>query len=193
MKFLKQLLFVTACTFGSVEQVYAVDVRIEGGGGWAVGYVDAKGFDEGWGGAPAANAGIWIDKLLTDNLSLGLQYLHLSNTLSFSDVNDQHTRVNAGMFDAAWRMNNGVVHPYLGAGIGFGVTNVSLPTEEDSPNEHDTATDVAGQVFFGFDYDILDNVYVGVNGRWFITDPELFGFDETVHQVALMGNVGIKF
>jgi hypothetical protein len=32
-----------------------------------------------------------------------------------------------------------------------------------------------------------------VNGRWFITDPELFGFDETVHQVALMGNVGIKF
>ena len=193
MKFLKQLLFVTACTFGSVEQVYAVDVRIEGGGGWAVGYVDAKGFDEGWGGGPAANAGIWIDKLLTDNLSLGLQYLHLSNTLSFSDVNDQHTRVNAGMFDAAWRMNNGVVHPYLGAGIGFGVTNVSLPTEEDSPNEHDTATDVAGQVFFGFDYDILDNVYVGVNGRWFITDPELFGFDETVHQVALMGNVGIKF
>jgi hypothetical protein len=67
--------------------------------------------------------------------------------LSFSDVDDAHTRINAGMFNVAWRMNNGVVHPYLGAGIGFGVTNVSLPTEEDSPNEHDTATDVAGQIF----------------------------------------------
>jgi opacity protein-like surface antigen len=178
---------------GFTSQVYAVDVRIEGGGGWAVGYVDAKGFDEGWGGGPSANAGIWIDKLFTDNLSLGLQYLYLSNTLSFSDVNDQHTRINAGMFNAAWRLNNGVVHPYVGAGIGFGVTNVSLPTEEDAPNEHDTATDVAGQVFFGFDYDILDNIYVGVNGRWFITDPELFGFDETVHQVALMGTIGYKF
>lgn len=135
--------------------------------------------------------------MFTDNLSLGLQYLYLSNKLSFSDVDDQHTRINAGMFNAAWRMNNGVVHPYIGGGIGFGVVTV----EPAGIDEDDTATDVAGQIFFGFDYDIFNNVdsdilkkmYLGVNGRWFVTEAEVFGFDETFHQFALMGNVGIKF
>ena len=197
MKFLKQLLFATACTFAFTEQVYAVDVRLEGGGGYAIGYIDAEGFDEGTGGGPSANAGIWIDKLFTDNLSLGLQYLYLSNKLSFSDVDDADTRIHAGMFNAAWRMNNGVVHPYIGAGIGFGVTTV----EPAGIEEDDTATDVAGQIFFGFDYDIFNNVdsdilkkiYLGVNARWFVTEAEVFGFDETFHQFALMGNVGVKF
>jgi opacity protein-like surface antigen len=173
---------------GFTAEVYAVDVRVEAGGGWAIGYVDAEGFDEGSGGGPSANAGIWIDKLLTDNLSLGLQYLYLSNTLSFSDSDDQHTRIHAGMLNAAWRMNNGVVHPYIGGGVGFGVTTVEL-----APDEDDTATAVAGQVFFGFDYDILENFYVGVNGRWLITEPEVFGFDETFHQFGLMGTIGYKF
>ena len=80
------------------------------------------------------------------------------------------------MLNAAWRMNNGVVHPYIGGGVGVGVTTV-----EFAPDEDDTATAVAGQVFFGFDYDILENLYVGVNGRWLITEPEVFGFDETFH------------
>jgi hypothetical protein len=139
-----------------------------------------------------------VGKLFTDNLSLGLQYLYLSNRLSFSDVDDQHTRIHTGMLNAAWRMNNGVVHPFIGAGIGFGVTTV----EPAGIEEDDTATDVAGQIFFGFDYDIfanvfdnsiLDNVYVGVNGRWFVTEAEVFGFDEAFHQFALMGNIGYKF
>ncbi len=187
MKCLKLLLF-TVCIGGFTQQAHAIDVRVEAGGGWAIGYVDAEGFDEGSGGGPAANAGVWIDKLWTDNLSVGMQYLYLSNTLSFSDFDDQHTRIHAGMLNAAWRMNNGVVHPYIGGGVGFGVTTV-----EFSPDEDDTATDVAGQIFFGFDYDILDNFYVGVNGRWFITEPKVFGFDETFYQVALMGTIGFKF
>ena len=139
LEYLKLPICVAVCMVGFTAEVYAVDVRSRSRRRLGHRLRRCRRLRRGLGWRSFGERRNWIDKLLTDNLSLGLQYLYLSNTLSFSDSDDQHTRIHAGMLNAAWRMNNGVVHPYIGGGVGFGVTTV-----EFAPDEDDTATAVAG-------------------------------------------------
>ena len=215
----------------------AADWRIEGGIGYTQGNnaasdsfttdgitvnVSANGL--GSGGGLAANAGLWVDAPLspwtqswfTDCLSLGVQYLYLSNSQSFSAtvtsaVNGSasfstNLQMNAVMFNAAVRYNEGFLHPYVGAGFGgvFGTVGVNYNAivtgigATSGAGSADFGT-TAGQAFAGFDYDITSHLYAGFSGTFFFSDTSLNHLliqtapHVSTHQMAGMAHVGWKF
>ena len=151
----------------------------------------------------AISGGAWVDKVGWKHLSLGLEYLGLQDsdfsesfsgsvtvlggTLSGTIDVDIEPTIDAVMFNAAIRKNDGSIHPYFGGGIGVGfasadVTASGTGTFNGEPvsvagsiDDDDTA--IAGQLFVGFDYDVVGSLYLGVNGRYFLMDADLFGVD----------------
>lgn len=160
-------------------------------------------------------AGLWVDKVGADWLSLGIQYQRLQDSdfsetatatllgVTLTGTLDLEPEIDAFMVNAAARHNKGRVHPYIGGGIGFarssvdatvavtltvdGQTFVAAGTADDS----DTA--FAGQIFAGVDFDMTDNLYLGVNVKYFLTDPTLFGADVEFRNVSGMAVLGYKF
>jgi opacity protein-like surface antigen len=216
----------------------AADWRVEGGIGYTQGNdaasdsfttdgialnLSANGL--GGGAGLAANAGVWVDAPLsdlarnnwfTDNLSLGVQYLYLGNSLSVSGTATSAETVsasfktdlqmNALMFNAALRYNEGFLHPYVGGGFGgvFGSIDVNYSAAATGIGSisGERSTDfgtTAGQVFAGFDYDITTNLYAGVSGLFFFSDTTLNHLlvqtapNVGTHQMAGMVHVGWKF
>ena len=100
-------------------------------------------------------------------------------------------------------------HPFLGAGIGVAFTDLSGSGLGFSSSNSQTA--IAGQAFLGFDYDIASGIYVGLTGRFFISEatyhatsvnlPNGSNFpvfsqnriDITNRPISLMGHVGVQF
>ena len=163
----------------------------------------------------AISAGVWMDQVGWKHLSLGLEYLRLQDS-DFSDpvsvtipgftasgTLDIEPTIDAFMVNAAIRRNTGSIHPYIGGGIGFGHTDVDVTASGTGTiggepfagsvtfNDDDTA--FAGQVFVGFDYDADANWYVGVNGRYFIMDANLFNVDVEFRTWAVVGIIGLRF
>ncbi len=163
----------------------------------------------------AISAAGWVDHVVWNNFSLGLEYLrlqdsdfHASASTTFLDATltgtlDIEPTIDAVMVNAAFRKNNGNVHPHIGGGIGFGHADVDLTasltvtvggeTFSASGSANDTDTAFAGQLFAGVDYDLTTGWYLGVNGRYFLMDVNLFGADIEFRSWALMGVVGFKF
>ena len=106
------------------------------------------------------------------------------------------------MINAAIRNNSGNSHPYIGGGIGFALASADVtfsgtgtiggePFGSGSVDDDDTA--FAGQLFIGFDYDVVGSLYLGINGRYFLMDAELFGADVEFRTWSVMGIVGFRF
>ncbi len=109
------------------------------------------------------------------------------------------------MINAAIRNNSGNSHPYIGGGIGFAVASadasgtLTIDGETGSASVDDDDTAFAGQLFIGFDYDVDANWYVGINGRYFLMDADLFGdllgadVEVEFRTWSVMGIVGLRF
>ncbi len=107
------------------------------------------------------------------------------------------------MINVAIRNNSGNIHPYFGLGIGVGRADADLTASltvtvdgetfaaSGSTNDDDTA--FAGQLFAGVDADVGGNWYVGINGRYFLMDADLFGADVEFRTWSVMGIVGFRF
>ena len=158
----------------------------------------------------AISGGAWVDKVGWKHLSLGLEYLGLQDsdfsesgsfsgtvlgvTISGTGDIDVEPTIDAVMFNAAIRKNDGSIHPYFGGGIGVGfasadVTASGTGTFNGEPvsvagsiDDDDTA--FAGQLFAGVDADVDANWYVGINGRYFLMDADLFGADVELNMAA---------
>ncbi len=112
--------------------------------------------------------------------------------------------IDAVMVNVAIRNNSRKFHPYFGLGIGFGNADADLTTSttlsvrgttfatvSGSATDDDTA--FAGQLFVGADADVGENWYVGINGRYFLMDADLFGADVEFRTWSVMGIVGFRF
>ena len=163
----------------------------------------------------AVSGGLWVDKVGFDYLSLGLQFTHLGGadynesaaatlfgvTLA-ANVEITHN-INALMANAALRKNDGTLHPYVGGGVGVAFTDADITaagtitvggsTFAFAGTADDSDTSFAAQVFGGVDIDVTDNIYVGVNGRYFMTNADLFGADVKFRNYVAMGVVGFRF
>ena len=163
----------------------------------------------------AISGGAWVDKVGWKYLSLGLEYLGLQDSdlsesgsgtilgVTFSGTIDIEPTIDAFMINAAIRNNSGNSHPYIGGGIGFALASADVTlsgtgtfngdpvSESVSVDDDDTA--FAGQLFIGFDYDVVGSLYLGVNGRYFLMDADLLGADVEFRIWSVMGIVGFRF
>ncbi len=163
----------------------------------------------------AISAGAWVDEVGWKHLSLGLEYLRAQDSdfsesasgtflgVTLSGTLDIEPTIDAVMINAAIRNNSGNIHPYIGGGIGVGFADADLTasltvtvdgdTFAASGSASDDDTAIAGQLFVGFDADVGGNWYVGVNGRYFLMDADLFGADVEFRTWSVMGIVGFRF
>ena len=161
----------------------------------------------------AISGGAWVDKVGWKYLSLGLEYLGLQDSdfsesgsvsgtalgVTFSGTIDIEPTIDAFMINAAIRNNSGNSHPYIGGGIGFALASadasgtLTIDGETGSASIDDDDTAFAGQLFIGFDYDVVGSLYLGVNGRYFLMDADLFGADVEFRTWSVMGIVGFRF
>ena len=162
----------------------------------------------------AISGGAWVDKVGWKYLSLGLEYLGLQDSdfsksgsvtipgFTASGTLDIEPTIDAFMINAAIRNNSGNSHPYIGGGIGFALASAdvtfsgtgTIDGEAFGPGSvDDDDTAFAGQLFIGFDYDVVGSLYLGVNGRYFLMDADLFGADVEFRTWSVMGIVGLRF
>jgi len=162
----------------------------------------------------AATAGGWIDRVLTDYVSVGVQYLRLDNAdfsqsgtaglpgLTATGQFDVEPTIDSVMFNLVSRLPRGTFHPYVGGGIGVavvstdfnfsGTTTIGNSTFVGTTSADDRDTAFAWQILGGMDVDITDKFYVGINGRYFATNVTLFGIDVEFRNVAAMAVAGYR-
>jgi hypothetical protein len=186
------------------EPADAQAFRIEGEAGATSGQNDVRVSEAGIGTLEADSLGgtgiaggasIWLDGQLFDDLSLGARYLHTDNSVSLKGlaIGDAHFASNAFLVDAAWRINSGSLHPFIGIGAGMGLNQGGAT----GWNAHSEA-DFAGDVFAGFDYDLSRHFYVGIKGEFFYTSEGAprgytIAASNTNRQTALTAHFGLRF
>jgi hypothetical protein len=178
----------------------------------------------------AAHVALWADGPLATwtanpafgNFSFGIEYRHLDNseranvsatvpslgaTIPGSVTGDFHSE---NLFaNAAWRLNSGVVHPYLGAGAGVAVidwtgklnapTLAALsPTTPTSFSAGVVSAVAAAHTFVGLDYDVAPNFYIGAGGDFYFTDTVTKQFSRArirlnANQLSLLAHAGFRF
>lgn len=175
---------------------------------------DANLDNIGTGGGVYANAAYWYDKAFGVSwLSLGLQYNYISGEVSYSFDNVGNNKNYNGkleresnniMFNVAARKNDGDIHPYIGAGIGYNnlkvkgfsqidETILGVTTLKERIEISDSDGIVSGQIFVGVDYDVTDNIYLGFDTKFMISSGKLVGWDVT-HQTLCVGvKIGYRF
>jgi Tetratricopeptide repeat len=180
----------------------------------------------------AANAAVWIDGPLAAwtgnqalaNFSFGLEYRHYGNSESSNvtamvplaggsaTVGGSVTgtfRSENLIFDAAWRLNSGLIHPYLGLGGGVGYIDwrgrLNAPAlallSSTTPTTFSTGVVSAvpvGHTFVGLDYDVAPNIYIGAGGDFYFADSIDKRFTHTrirmnTDQFSLLAHAGVRF
>ncbi len=207
------LITLSASAFAANPFRVQVGVGVQGGDP-EVTFADASG-DLDTDTGLAISAAAWVDEVGVKYLSLGLEYLRLQDSdfsesasgeflgVTLSGTLDIDPTIDAVMINVAIRNNSGKLHPYLGLGIGVGRADADLTasltvtvdgeTFAASGSASDDDTALAGQLFVGFDADFGSNWYVGVNGRYFLMDADLFGADVEFRTWSVMGIIGFKF
>jgi opacity protein-like surface antigen len=164
----------------------------------------------------AATAGLWWDRVGgLPWLSVGAQYLRLqdfdysesaSGTLLGANLTvgvDIEPTIDAFFANAAARLNEGSVHPYAGAGIGFAradaditasaTITVSGQTFHASGTASDDDLGLAYQAYAGIDFDITESISLGANLSYVRVDADLFGADVEFKNITGLLVLGIKF
>jgi hypothetical protein len=166
----------------------------------------------------------WFAEPFLNNISFGIDYRHFKNSAS-STVSvsvptapaplGAATTLSSGltsqnvMLNAAWRYNSGDMHPFVGAGGGVTLTDLSatlglfttpaIPgTTPASLSAGVLKVTAAGQVFAGFDYDLSQNFYIGMTGVYHVNDTIAQNFTHTKYSVdsselAILGHMGLRF
>jgi hypothetical protein len=176
-----------------------------------------------WADGPLAR---WSGNSALGNFSFGLEYRHFDNSEAVNvtatippspstlggfvtgSVTGDFDSENL-MFDAAWRLNSGDVHPFIGIGGGVALIDWSgklnapgLPAISASSPASASAGIVspaaAWHTFVGLDYDIVHNIYVGAGADFYFTDSIAKRFKHTniqldTSQLSLLAHAGLRF
>jgi opacity protein-like surface antigen len=159
-------------------------------------------------------AAFWVDGVGSPNLSLGVSWNHTMD----ADYSESATGIlfgaavglnlaiehdiDAFMVNAVFRDNssNSKMHPYLGGGVGFAKVDADVSAALTVNGQvfsagaiSDDDTPFAAQITGGFDYDISENAYLGVNATYFMTEATLFGADVEFDSFRVMATLGITF
>jgi len=227
MRLANQLFAVLTCVatmhFGA-QVVAASDWRIEVQGGWSgalTSYqsrelIDGSGFSIGiedlkLDDGPAYGASVWFDRVWWEDFSFGVQYLHartggnasrtfLANRpLATTIGGGVNADINTFFLNAAWRRNQGQIHPFIGLGVGLGVAQVeasvvaSLPSGQVRSRAATKEFQGGLQAFAGIDYDISERLYVGASARAYYIDGRPVDIDFQLLNYSLLFNLGVRF
>jgi hypothetical protein len=227
MRLLRQLLVMVGCVAGlqfGTHVVAAADWRIELQGGWngaltsyqsqelikgsdfTIGIEDLK-----LGDGPAYGASVWFDRVWWEDFSFGVQYLHTETSggasrtflanmpLATTLGGGVDVDINTLFFNAAWRRNQGTIHPYVGLGLGVGVAKVEasvfalLPDGQVRSRAATEEFQGGIQAFAGIDYEISERFYVGASARAYFVDGRPVDVDLQLLNYSLLFNVGVRF
>lgn len=203
----------------AAETKKPADLRLEvnGGANWGDPHLSLNGVEDdlnvGTGYSVGAQA--WLDRVGFDYLSLGAQYLYLrqgnfseSGPISAPGITgsgsvEVRPSLHTFFINAALRYPEGSINPYVGGGIGVAISRASVDasgtvtvngqTVSGSGSDSDSSANFAGQVFGGVDVAVTDNVYLGVSGRYILTDSNLFGIDVQSRIFSAMATLGYRF
>jgi hypothetical protein len=165
-----------------------------------------------WSDGPLAK---WTGNPVFDNFSFGIEYRHYDTSESSGvTASVPGFGVTAGtvtgnfesenlMLDAAWRLNSGKIHPYIGVGGGAAFFNwsgkLTAPAlSASSLSAGITSSAIAGHTFIGLDYDITPKIYVGAGADFYLTDTVNKQFTHTdirmnSNQLSLLAHAGFRF
>jgi opacity protein-like surface antigen len=164
----------------------------------------------------AISGAAWFDNVGVQNLSLGVEFLHLrdgdyseSGTFSDSVITASGTlsiepQINALMVNAAYRDDRATTkfHPYIGAGAGAAIASADLDftgtltvggTTFTNASTDDDDIGFAWQFYAGADYDITDHLYIGAGLKYFGTDVSLFDVDVEFRNFVALAKIGYRF
>ena len=144
------------------------------------------------------------------DFSIGLEYLRTQTdsdlTLGLSGAgqsvsldSDFSLDIDTLFLNAAWRRNEGMLHPYVGVGLGVSRLEGKIDLRTGTaffganPIVDEDVIAPSGQAFFGFDYDLTNQFYIGAVARWFIIDGRLFNEDQVVRELSAQVKFGIRF
>lgn len=173
-----------------------------------------------WADGPLA---AWTGNNALENVSFGLEYRHVNDSESTGVTATVPSGIFAGstvagsvngnfdaesvFLDAAWRLNGGSFHPYVGLGGGVAVLDwkatlnapalAALGVSSTSFASGIVAPVAAGHLFAGLDYDITPRLYLGVGGDFYFTDTAAKNFTHTsiqlnANELSLLGHVGYR-
>lgn len=201
-----KLKLLSVCLFAFLSfNVNAYDVRIEGQAGGAQGDVESNfaglSFDESSETGISVGGAAWLDGWLMPVFSVGVQY----NRIMGNDLEDDSVSAAINfdtdlfMVNAVFRDNvggfGGKFHPYAGGGIGFARVDTEVDILGITVDEGDDIG-FAGQFMAGFDYDILEHIYFGVNVAYLFNDAEpetTVPLDVDFETWRFMAVLGMKF
>jgi hypothetical protein len=168
----------------------------------------------------------WTGNPAFSNVSLGLEYRHFDNSEA---ANVNATVLPSGliaggnvpgtlsgnfesenlMFNAAWRLNSGDIHPFIGVGGGVAFLDWSIrfnapgltllsASNPSSLSAEILAPAAAGHTFAGLDYDVTPRFYVGAGADFYFTDTITKQSNHTsiqlnANQFSLMAHAGYRF
>ncbi len=199
-----KLLFI--CLFALVSlNVHAKDFRVEvqaGGtdGDTEIEPVGGPNVEKGAETGAALGGAVWLDGVLLPTLSVGAQYSYIfGNDLEADFTSDKiEFDTHVFMVNVVFRDNegsfDGKFHPYAGGGIGLSQVNAQYFLAGVEGDD----IDFAGQFMAGFDYDILKNIYFGVNFTYLFNQAEIqaSGIPTATYDfetIKFMGVLGMKF
>lgn len=162
-----------------------------------------------------ADAQIWVDRLIGENWTVGLEYLGIRNegklrlTLphGLSILTDPvqaagrvKARADMGFLNLAWRPAGGHVHPFVGAGIGIGYGAASAWFDAYNAFLGGLSTStgagkpIAGvQAFTGVDIDLAHGLYLGVMPRFLLLNGHPVNVDQRFMEFSVDGLIGYRF
>jgi len=212
-----------AVVVGTGQPASAVDFRFEGALGivysdYDLSFTERFGPVELTGESNSALGGSgfigsaagWVDGVLFRDFSIGLEYLRTQTdsdlTLGLSGAgqsvsldSDFSLDIDTLFLNAAWRRNEGMLHPYVGVGLGVSRLEGKIDLRTGTaffganPIVDEDVIAPSGQAFFGFDYDLTNQFYIGAVARWFIIDGRLFNEDQVVRELSAQVKFGIRF
>jgi len=93
---------------------------------------------------------------------------------------------------AKYIVPTGVGDFYLGAGAGVYFARLEQTIGGVTSREHDVV--LGGHILGGANLDITDDVFVGIEGKWMLTDTaKFFGQELTLSGATLTGHAGMRF
>jgi hypothetical protein len=187
----------------------AEDWRLEGGLGLNYGQAGAR--DEnvngtkmdgsiGTGNGFTGAVTLWKDRMLADWFSLGAAYSFRSNKMSYHTTGSGGTsqRLNTDIMmndfqiKAAARKNDGDIHPYIGAGLGLSYLNAKISQTSSSEERGETFAPTIS-AFVGYDYDINETYYTGLDVAYTYSTGEVVGVRVYHNTLGAMLKLGVKF
>ncbi|EGB15098.1 hypothetical protein DND132_1892 [Pseudodesulfovibrio mercurii] len=187
----------------------AEDWRLEGAVG--LNYGEAGARDEningtevdgsiGTGNGFTGAVNLWKDRMFADWFSLGAAYSFRSNKMNYHTTGSGGTsqRMNTDIMmndfqiKAAARKNDGDIHPYIGAGLGFSYMNGKISVDGGSQERGETFAPTLS-AFVGYDYDINETYYTGLDVAYTYSTGEVVGIQVYHNTLGAMFKLGMKF